>query len=577
MKILSIYPYTHISSAALIINGRIIAAAPEERFNRIKMSTEFPMQAINWCLSYSNTKWEELDYVVIPWNPSINTQYSSSRWTSSMVWRGEMFSHIPIQIMRAINDKRDTFFKKKENLFENNTMIEIGKIKIVFIKHHVAHAASAFFLSPFKNSDILTIDGHGEEDACYIGKGVDTEIFQSSLIKYPHSLGLFYGTFTDFLGFTPDVDEWKVMALSSYSKKENRYDNKIKKLINFSSEGFELDLNYFNYYTFDRKKNFFTHKLCKFIGPPRNKREKLSIRHYEIAGALQRTFSRSVDHLLTIVKRKGGKSGNIVLAGGAAMNCVYNGTLYKNKLYKKSFIPFCADDLGVSIGAALYLNNKIKKISKTFYLNASFGPDYSNEFIKSELKKFKANFIKPENLSDYVAKKISEGKLIGWFQGRMEFGHRALGNRSILADPRNPKMKRIINEAVKFREGFRPFAPAVLDDFLTEIFEIPKDEKIYYMERAVDVKKNWRKKIPAVTHVDGTARVQTVTKASNKEFYNLIRSFYKITNVPIVINTSFNLNGEPIVMSPEHAIRTFYSCGLDTLVIGNYVINKKND
>ena len=176
-----------------------------------------------------------------------------------------------------------------------------------------------------------------------------------------------------------------------------------------------------------------------------------------------------------------------------------------------------------------------------------------------------------------MAKKISEGKLIGWFQGRMEFGHRALGNRSILADPRNPKMKRIINEAVKFREGFRPFAPAVLDDFLTEIFEIPKNEKVYYMERAVDVKKNWKKKIPAVTHIDGTARVQTVTKASNKEFYNLIRSFYKITNVPIIINTSFNLNGEPIVMSPEHAIRTFYSCGLDTLVIGNYVINKKND
>lgn len=193
---------------------------------------------------------------------------------------------------------------------------------------------------------------------------------------------MFYGTFTDFLGFTPDVDEWKVMALSSYSKKENRYDNKIKKLINFSSEGFELNLNYFNYYTFDRKKNFFTDKLCKFIGAPRNKNEKLLIRHYEIAGALQRNFSRSVNHLLTIVKRKGGKSGNIVLAGGAAMNCVYNGTLYKNKIYKKSFIPFCTDDLGVSVGAALYLNNKIKKISKKFYLNASFGPDYSNEFIK---------------------------------------------------------------------------------------------------------------------------------------------------------------------------------------------------
>lgn len=220
MKILSIYPYTHISSAALVIDGKIIAAAPEERFNRIKMSTEFPVQAINWCLSYSKTKWEELDYVVIPWNPVINTQYSTSRWVSSMTWRGEMFSHIPVQIMKAINAKKNSFFQKKENLFENNTNIQVGKIKIVFVKHHLAHAASAFFLSPFKNSDILTIDGHGEEDTCFMGKGVGNKIIQSSLVKYPHSLGLFYGTFTDFLGFQPDVDEWKVMALSSYSKKK---------------------------------------------------------------------------------------------------------------------------------------------------------------------------------------------------------------------------------------------------------------------------------------------------------------------------------------------------------------------
>ena len=190
-------------------------------------------------------------------------------------------------------------------------------------------------------------------------------------------------------------------------------------------------------------------------------------------------MTKKLSNLLTVVKKKGGKSGNIVLAGGAAMNCVYNGTLYKNKIYKKSFIPFCADDLGVSVGAALYLNSKIKKISKKFYLNASFGPNYSNEFIKNELKKYKTNFIRPEKLSDYIANKISKGKLIGWFQGRMEFGHRALGNRSILADPRNPNMKRIINEAVKFREGFRPFAPAVLEEFLSDIFEIPKDEKIY--------------------------------------------------------------------------------------------------
>jgi len=578
MKILSIYPYTHISSAALIIDGKIIAAAPEERFNRIKMSTDFPIQAINWCLQYAKIKWEDLDYVVVPWNPVINTQYSTKRWVSAMRWRGEMFSHIPVQIMRAINDKKEKFFQNKNNLFENNTRIEIGKIKIIFIKHHIAHAASAFFLSPFKNSDILTIDGHGEEDTCYIGKGIDKKIAQTSLIKYPHSLGLFYGTFTDFLGFRPDVDEWKVMALSSYSVKKNHYDSKIRSLINFEFDGFELDLNYFDYYTFDRKRNFFTKKLENLIGPARNKNDKFVKRHYEIAGAMQRVFSETVDHLLKITKRKGGKSGNIVLAGGAAMNCVYNGTLYKKNIYKKSFIPFCADDLGVSIGAGLYLESTTSKTNiKKFYHNASFGPDYNKKFIKDELKKFKANYIEPDNLSEYIADKIVKGKLIGWFQGRMEYGHRALGNRSILADPRKSNMKKIINEAVKFREGFRPFAPAVLEEFSTEIFDLPKDEKVFYMERAVKVKKIWAKKIPAVTHIDGTARVQTVTKKSNKELYDLIRAFYKKTKVPVLINTSFNLNGEPIVMSPEHAIRTFYSCGLDTLVIGDYVINKIDD
>jgi carbamoyltransferase len=575
MKILSIYPYTHISSAAVIVNGKIIAAAPEERFNRIKMSTEFPIQAINWCLKYSKISWQDLDCVVIPWNPSINTQFSTKRWVSDMRWRGEMFSHIPIQIMRAINDSEDIFFSKKENSFEENTIIQIGKIKIFFIKHHVAHAASAFFLSPFKKSDILTIDGHGEEDTCYIGNGFGRKIIQNTFIKYPHSLGLFYGTFTNFLGFRPDVDEWKVMALSSYSPKKNLYDKKISELINFTKDGFELDLTYFDYYTFDRKKNFFNQKLLNLIGDSRNKKDNLSKRHFEIAGATQRIFSNAANHLLKITKEKGGNSGNIVLAGGAAMNCVYNGTLYKNKIYKRSFIPFCSDDLGVTVGAALYFENNNKKVKKYFYPNASFGPEYSDIFIKNELNKFKVKFLRPINLYDYIANKISQGDLIGWFQGRMEYGHRALGNRSILGDPRNPKMKKIINKAVKFREEFRPFAPAVLEGFSEQIFEIPKNQKIYYMERAVKVKSNWKKKIPAVTHVDNTSRVQMVSKISNNRFYNLIESFYKITNVPVLINTSFNLNGEPIVMSPEHAIRTFYSCGLDILVIGNYVIKKK--
>lgn len=562
MKILAIYPWTHISSSALMINGKLVAASAEERFSRVKWTTSFPIKSANWCLSFAGLKWKDIDRIVVPWNPSLNINSASSRWDSNISWRGEMLSNIPSNVMKALNTNAS---KSIEVNFDNN--------KIVYLNHHECHAASAIYSSNFSKGDYLTIDGHGEIETCVLGSFDRKKIKKNLSVSYPHSVGLLYGAFTDFLGFIPDNDEWKTMALASYSTKKNLYDKKMDLLYFLKKDGFELNLSYFDYYLFDKQKNFYNKKLISLFGEPRTKNGLISKRHHEIAGALQRAFTKIVLHLLKITKANGNKSSNIVIAGGAAMNCVFNGILDNKKIYKNNFIPPWPDDLGVSIGAA-YLQNQIleKKIIRDN--NVYLGPEFSNNDISKLLKNYRLSFCKPKNLTKYIAKKISEGQLVGWFQNRMEFTHRALGNRSILADPRKFEMQKKVNSAVKYRESFRPFAPASLDKEAHKIFNIKKNNKIEFMEKAVFVRKSWKKKIPAVVHVDGTARLQTVSKKFNFKFYNLINEFYKITGVPVLLNTSFNLNGEPIVMTPSDALRTFHTCGLDILVLQDYVIEK---
>ena len=563
MKILSIYPWTHISSSALMINGKLVAASPEERFTRVKWTTQFPIQSANWCLSQAKIKWKDIDRIVVPWNPSLNISSASSRWDSNITWRGEMLSNIPSIVMKALRTNSS-----------NQMKISFNDTEIIYLNHHDCHAASAIFISPFRKCDYLTIDGHGEKESCLLGFYNGKKLIKTKSISYPHSVGLLYGTFTDFLGFKPDNDEWKTMALASFSTKRNYYDNKMDIIYKLTPNGFELDLSFFDYYLFDRQPNFYNKKLVSLFGKPRKKEEKITKKHQQIAGALQRAFTIIVFHLLKITKLKGGKSNNIVIAGGAAMNCVFNGLLENKKIYKNNFIPPWPDDLGVSIGATYLENHNLGKKSKKD-CEVYLGPGYSNKEISLLLKKYNLNFFKPNNLNKYIARKISKGHLIGWFQNRMEFTHRALGNRSILADPRKKGMQLKVNSAVKYRETFRPFAPAVLEEEASKIFKINKKTKVAFMEKAVYVKNKWRNKIPAVVHVDGTARIQTVSKKFNLRFYDLIKEFYKITNVPVLLNTSFNLNGEPIVMSPSDAIKTFHTCGLDTLVLQNYVIEKK--
>ena len=565
MKILSLYPWTHISSSALIINGKLVSAAPEERFTRRKWTTDFPLNSANWCLKNSKLSWDDLDLIAIPWNPGLNISSSSSRWDSNISWRGEMLSNIPSNILKAT-----------KNFNPGNINLSFDKTKIVYLNHHDCHAASAVFVSPFKNCDYLTIDGHGEVETCLMGSYDGKRFNKTHSISYPHSVGLLYGTFTDFLGFKPDNDEWKTMALASFSQRQNLFDKKFSEIYTLKEDGFELNLTYFDFYLFDKKPNFYNKKLIDLFGKPRKKDERITKRHHEIAGALQRAFEKIVFHLLKITKKLGGKSNNVVLAGGAAMNCVFNGRLEQNKIYRNNFIPPWPDDLGVSIGACFLANKNYSNVKKNFLQNKSvyLGPKYENKEVEDLLIKYGLKFKKVKNISSYVAKKISQGHLIGWFQDRMEFTHRALGNRSILADPRRFETQKKVNLAVKYRESFRPFAPAVLENEAYKIFEMKKQTRIEFMEKAVKVRNNWLKKIPAVVHVDNTARVQTVSEKFNPTFYRLIKEFYKITNVPVILNTSFNLNGEPIVMTPSDAIRTFHTCGLDTLVLENYVIEK---
>jgi carbamoyltransferase len=567
MKVLALYPYIHLSSAALLIDGEIVAASPEERFDRQKMSTSFPNMSAAWCLKSQGLKWDDLDMIVVPWNPMRNVNHASRRWVSEMNWRGQLLSHVPIQVMRAIDGP-----------MQNEMEIRWGKTRIVYMNHHECHAANGFFMSPFEKADILTIDGHGEDETCFMGHGSGSSISQWGNVIYPHSVGLFYGTFTDFLGFTPDVDEWKVMALSSFSQKENEYDKKVRSLINLTDTGFELDLTYFDYFSFDRRPHFYHHKLIEMIGEPRKKDDKLTDRHYAIAGAMQRVFVETVIHLLRVSQKHGNKSGNIVLSGGAAMNSVFNGILDKLDIYKDSSISSCPDDSGVAIGAALLAwhryGNKPRKVQEQ--VHNYWGPSYSNDEIIDTLKKFKIKYEEPKNLCEQIAKEIADGRLVGWFQGAMEFGHRALGNRSILADPRKESTKDIVNAAVKYRESFRPFAPAVLAEKAEQLFDLRPGRKVRFMERVVPILDEWKDKLGAVNHVDGTGRVQTVERDLNPLFYDLIKEFEKITGTPVLLNTSFNLNGEPIVRTPEHAIRTFFSCGLDTLVLGPCVIRKNN-
>jgi carbamoyltransferase len=554
------------TAAVLLVDGRIVYAVEEERLSREKQTRRFPSNAINAILKFSGMKLEDLDAVAINWNPAINLEAPNTPQNQRARYMGEIFSQIPYHLMSL----------KPENLSSRSSQtihfLDNSEIDIHYIPHHISHASS-FFCSPFEEAAVLVIDAFGEKHSITFCEGKDSRLEAIWSQEFPHSLGSFYSVLTEYLGFVPSSEEWKLMGASSYGSSEKYYD-RLQTTVQLKDDGgFELDLTYFNHYQFYRP-SMFTPKLSKLLGiAPRIEGVSLTQDHYDLAAAAQRVFEDIYFHLLSHLHKKTGLD-KVIISGGAALNCVANGRVLEQTDFSDIFVPPVPDDSGGALGAAYYLYNHIMGAKKRdFVLSSNYlGPGFTNQEISDFLNKSGVPFTVLDNPSKTAAEIIANGKIIGWFQGRLEYGDRALGNRSILADPRDPDMKRKVNATIKYREDFRPFAPSILLEKVDEYFvnAVPTP----FMEKAFPILPKKQNLIPAVTHVDGTGRLQTVSQNQNSLYWNLIDEFRQITGIPVVLNTSFNLRGEPIVCSPKDAIRTFFTSGLNCLILGNCLVKK---
>ena len=591
-SILGISAFYHDSAAALLKDGKIIAAAQEERFTRKKHDASYPYNAVEFVLKYSNLKLSEVDNIVFFEKPFLKFERLLETYVA-FAPRGF------ISFMRAMPIwLREKLFQK--NYLFNKLKLHDPKLKsdnnIYFSDHHLSHAASAFFPSPFDEAVVLTADGVGEWATTTVAVGKNNQLDIKKEIHFPHSLGLLYSAFTYFIGFKVNSGEYKLMGLAPYGNPI--YCDKIKKLIDIKNDGtFRLNQSYFNYATGLTMTNNKFNNL--FGAKPRDpKNEKINQFHMDIACSIQKVTEKIMLQLARSI-RKEYNIKNLCLAGGVALNCVANGKILKEKIFENIWIQPAAGDAGGSLGAALALWH-IEKGNKRYInpdddMSGSYlGPSYKQEEIEKELKKLGANFkvLNYEDLINQTSEKISTGNAVGWFQGRMEFGPRALGARSILGDPRSEKMQKNLNLKVKYRESFRPFAPSVLKDDVSNWFELKTESP--YMLLVADVNSNKkiqmtekeqklfgidklnikRSEIPAVTHVDYSARIQTVSENTNKPYYDLIQKFKEKTGCPVIVNTSFNVRGEPIVNTPTDAFNCFMGTDLDNLVIGNCFLEK---
>lgn len=557
------------SSAAIVQDGKVVTGAAEERFNRQKRTKAFPRQAIEYCLSYLGLKLADCDAIAQAWNPGAAWHKYNPVLSGVRIKREDYFYTVPDNLYNLAQ-------RSPGDWVQMSFSEEGGLAPIYYIQHHRAHAANAFFLSPFERAAILTCDCKGEFESTTFGLGSGNAIKALKAQNLPDSLGMFYATYTDLLGYQPDNDEWKVMALSAFKVNYEAYYKKIRGTIKLLEDGlFELDHSYYKGFIVDQP-NHYTDKLIRLLGgrigrPGEEPREW----HFAVARAMQKVAEEIAFHMLNGLFRQT-KCRNLVLGGGFFMNSVFNGKVIGNSPFKNLYVPYAPADLGNSIGAALYVSHCVKKEKRKFGHNSSFiGPEFSDQEIERALTRRRIKFKVVPDYEKEVARLLSEGKIVALLTGRMEFGERALGHRSILADPRRPEMKDKINAIIKYRESYRPFAPAVLADKASKYFEVAKGYECDYMEKVVPVKREYRAKLPAITHVDSSGRIQTVAKEDNRTFYKIIAEFEKLTGFPVVLNTSFNLNGEPIVLSPDNALNTFFNSGLEHLFLGRYLITKE--
>lgn len=556
------------TSSALLIDGKVSFASEEERLVREKRTRRFPLVGIHEALKFSNLEFHDLDAIAISWNPAVNLEAFNLPQSQRARYHGEIFFNVPNHLLTLKTNNSVALSQQMINFIDGD------KLNIYYVNHHDAHASS-FFHSPFIEAAIMVIDAFGEKDSVSFFKGKDNSLKTIWTQEFPHSLGSFYTCMTEFLGFEPRSDEWKVMGASAYGDPKHYY-RKLKSTIFLKKDcGFELDLSYFNHFQFHRPF-MYSPKLIKLLEILPNELGKpLTQNYYDLATATQLVAEDVYFHLLNQLYLLT-KLDNVVLSGGNALNSVSNGKITLRTPFKNVFISPVPDDSGASLGAAHYIYNQIWNNPRQYEMRSNyFGPGYTDMEILDHLKKYKISYKHLNNSAPVGAKLIASGKIIGWFQGRLEFGDRALGNRSIVADPRDPSMKDKVNATVKYREPFRPFAPSILIEYLDEYFE--KATATPFMEKVFSIQKEKHKIIPAVTHEDGTGRLQTVSKEQNKLYYELIDEFRKLTGIPLVLNTSFNLKGEPIVCSPQDALRTFYSSGLDALIMGSYLIEKNQN
>jgi carbamoyltransferase len=591
-SVLGISAFYHDSAAAIIVDGEIIAAAQEERFTRKKHDESYPKNAINYVLKEANLKLNEVDHVVFYEKPFLKFERLLETYVGFSPSGFKSFSmSMPLWLSEKLFQKKMLFDELKK---QDNNFNDIKKIN--FSEHHLSHAASAFFSSPYDEAIILTLDGVGEWATTTVSLGKNNKINILKEIHFPHSLGLLYSAFTYFLGFKVNSGEYKVMGLAPYGEPKFK-DIILGKLIDVKQDGsFRLNMDYFNYATGLTMTN---NKFGKLFNMERREPEDNLLQiHMDMASSIQAATEEIVLKITRFLSNEF-KLENLCMAGGVALNCVANGKILKEGLFKNIWIQPASGDAGGALGAAqaFYyqeLDNK-RKILKTDTMNGSYlGPQFSDEQVEDELKICGANYKKltSDQIIKDTAKALSEEKAVGWFQGRMEFGPRSLGNRSIIADSRSEKMQKNLNLKVKYRESFRPFAPAVLFEKVSEWFEINSESP--YMLLVADVKKSKqlqmteqqkslfgidklnikRSSIPSVTHVDYSARIQTVHKETNPIFHKLIEEFERITKYPVLVNTSFNVRGEPIVCSATDAFNCFMGTDLDVLVCNNFILYK---
>ena len=593
-SILGISAFYHDSAAALIIDGKIIAAAQEERFSRKKHDSRYPYNAVQYVLSEAKLKLSQINHIVFFEKPFLKFERLLETYLAFAPSGFKSFSlSMPIWLREKLFQKKYLFDHLKDH---DDNFNDIDKIN--FSEHHYSHAASAFYPSPFEEAIILTLDGVGEWATTTVSIGKKNEIKMIKEINFPHSLGLIYSAFTYYTGFKVNSGEYKVMGLAPYGEPKYK-DIIVNNLMDIKDDGsFRLDMSYFNYATGLTMTN---KKFSNLFGQPVRdpKKNPLTQFHMDIAASIQAVTEEIVLKISQSIASEY-KIKNLCLAGGVALNCVANGKILKNKIFDNIWIQPAAGDAGGSLGAALaYWHKELgqpRDIFKDQMKGSYLGPSFNEEEIETELKLLKANYkkINSENLIEIIANELSKEKTIGWFQGKMEFGPRALGGRSIIADPRSEKMQKELNLKVKFRESFRPFAPSILIEDVSNWFDLKNESP--YMLLVADVKKELqiqmskedqtlfgidklnikRSSIPAVTHVDYSARIQTVHKETNPRYHNLLKKFKEITGCPVLVNTSFNVRGEPIVCSIKDAFNCFMGTNLDILVCENFILYKND-